>query len=142
MSVEDNKVSNVAEPVAEKHEFVSDYVLVSLVDFCNNSSLEIGISLYVGGSVITGILISGKSYADAVASKMEESGVKALADWFRNFGEETFGPESSISEDIPEMIHLKEAKIFDGTVTHYLGWWRGRIKSVDGHCVGQMSRNV
>lgn len=140
MNTEEDEVTN-ARIEDNEVELPSDYVLISLVDFCNNSTFEVGITLFMGGSIITGIMVSGKNYTDSVASLMDKAGGNALAEWFRNFGEETFGPESKISEDIPTMIHLKEATIYDGTVTHKLGWWRGRIKSVDGHSMGIMSRS-
>lgn len=139
MSNETQEVEKEEAPIVDPT--LKDLVLVTLVNTCNKSDLEIGITLLVGGIVITGNLVSGKKYIDGVASLFEEANAKALAEWYREFGEEAYGSEGSHQSQIPEMIHLKDAKIMDGTATHNVGWWRGKINSVDGHNIGYMTRD-
>lgn len=118
-----------------------DSLLAFLVNLCNESSLEVGITLTVGGNLITGKLISGRKYCNEVASQMEAAGETGatIAKYYREFGEEYFGKQDDDNFVTPEMIHLENAKVVGaGSVIQNLGFWRGRLRSVEGHTIGEL----
>ncbi|MEC0090110.1 hypothetical protein [Paenibacillus macquariensis] len=136
MSDETEIVSEGIDP------FLKDEILIWLVENSNQINSRLGITLLVGGSVVTGILISGKSYINGVVSELYEVGETTIASYYREFGVEVYGDSSSEDEQItPEMIHLKDAQILDGAVVRDVGWWRGKISSVDGYSIGGNRNN-
>ena len=48
----------------------SDYFLTYLVQTVNVFSMEIGITLFVQGSIVSGLLIGGKAYFEGLSSEM------------------------------------------------------------------------
>lgn len=122
--------------------FLKDAILIWLVENCNQTNAPLGITLLISGSIVTGTLISGKSYIDGVASELNEAGEYAIARYYREFGEEVYEDSSPEDEQvIPEMIHLKDAQILTGSLVRNIGWWRGKISSIDGHSIGVLKHN-
>ena len=148
-----------------QHETV-DWFLQSLVAIANRSGFEIGITLNVGGSIISGILVGGAKYFDGVAEEwrigyLQSGGKSEDADFWKSTisefskiykesiekqeqaAREGTQPESSPGELYPEYIHLKDAQM------HYSGqdpipanrgiWWRGRLQAVDGFSLGSLT---
>lgn len=130
--IDDNE--NIPEEI---DPFLKDAILIWLVENCNQTNAPLGITLLIGGSIVTGTLISGKSYIDGVASELNEAGEYVVAKYYREFGEEVYEDSSPEDEQvIPEMIHLKDAQILNGAMVRNIGWWRGKISSIDGHSIG------
>jgi len=131
MSDETEIVSEGIDP------FLKDEILIWLVENCNQINSRLGITLLIGGSIVTGTLISGKSYINGVVSELYEVGETTIASYYREFGEEVYGDSSPEDEQItPEMIHLKDVQILGGAAVRNVGWWRGKISSVDGYSIG------
>ncbi|OAB46578.1 hypothetical protein [Paenibacillus antarcticus] len=136
MNDETEMVSEGTDP------FLKDEILIWLVENCNQINSRLGITLLIGGSVVTGTLISGKSYINGVVSELYELGETTIASYYREFGEEVYGDTSLEDEQItPEMIHLNDAQILDGAAVRNVGWWRGKISSVDGYSIGGIKNN-
>lgn len=142
------------EPVAPApgtHEPFSDWFLQDLVDVANNSESGdfIGITLNVGGFLISGTLISGRQYFTDLANAMtpdasddDKEAVDGIRRFFSEYGEvyqprkENEEPDSSRVR----FIHLKDAKFFQpggspipanqGTL------WRGQVYAVNGFFLG------
>jgi hypothetical protein len=112
------------------------------------------ITLSVGGLLISGDMIGGKTYFDEFARQFK--------DGFRNISSETastieeafkrlgdvYDPIQKESQGIaaiskPHLIHLKDAQIYQsgaGLPPSEKGvLWRGRLEAVDGFTLGRVS---
>ncbi|MGF7050243.1 hypothetical protein J2T13_004768 [Paenibacillus sp. DS2015] len=123
-----------------------DDLLATLVFKSNNDTLDLGLGviLTVGGALISGKLISGKSYCDGLARMINYSGniERRYGKFFTEFGEERYGDQDGdYDEDgeiqLPSYIHLKDARMITGNID--LGWWRGKLTSVDGFTIVEIS---
>src|SRR5450755_3147485 len=71
-----------------------DFVLQAIVDLTNETGIEMGITLCVGGIVVSGQLISGKTYFEEIANEaLQASGPadqaevrQSFSDYLGNFG--------------------------------------------------------
>lgn len=108
--------------------------------------LEVGITLSIGPTMVTGQLCSGKAYLEGVAKDFEDSGkgkpgqpiAETFAEAVRAFAEKAYGPER---DDRPvSYIHLRDARHFlpgaQGGLPTKGTWWRGKLSSVDGFSFG------
>jgi len=125
-----------------------DHTLRLIVDLVNSSDLEMGITLTGGGFLISGTLISGKSFFDGLADEMatsfeDESPKKAIHDYFARFGEIYATIAEGREHQLPIYIHLKDARHFHNSGKPMPGnrgvYWRGRISQVVGFCMGTLS---
>ena len=144
---DNNKVDVTALPVAKV-----DWFLQNFVNMANNpaAGIEIGITLHVGGTLVSGTLISGKKYFDGIAEIMVKANTNMpeIAESWRSFSE--FGtiydapPEDSTQKN-PQYIHLLNAHTFSsgGTpIPSGLGvLWRGRLTDVSGFSLGVLNQN-
>lgn len=132
--------------LVEKDGVGADHVLQYLVSLINGvGSASMGITLTIGGSLVTGLLISGDSFFEQFSSdlaggfaKQDETTEKIRATLNR-FGDKYRNDRIS-DEDVasPVYIHLKEAKIYapGGIVPKQSLLWRGKVSSVDGFMLG------
>jgi len=123
-----------------------DFLLTQFVSTSNSTSLELGLTLNIGGTLITGTLVSGETYCEGVAQSFSNTGGKVgegLADAIRLFGKKVFGSESEDEDNDndtgPDMIHLKNATVHQGQNKYHTQWWRGKLRSVDGFSFGTFS---
>jgi hypothetical protein len=127
---------------------LEDWFLQNLVDFANKYNMAIGITLNVGGFLISGLLISGKEYFQGFASDFA-SGVKekelaeTVKELFSKYGD-IYKEQEGIEIPLPIYIHLKEARFFNTAGGPIPGnravWWRGRISQVQGFILGNLSK--
>jgi hypothetical protein len=125
---------------------IADPYLLTLVHMANIGQFSAGVTLTVGGLIVTGDLISGASYFERL-SKMVQSESKSLDDeskksvgeFFLSFGEE-YKPDSNQPESklTPiQFIHIGKARLIShGHKPIDLRLWRGRIDSIDGFTIG------
>lgn len=139
--------------LAEKDK---DWFLVSLLNIVNRGTIEFGITLNVGGSVVSGTLISGKKYFEefaalfsaALGPQGDSSEGPSVEESFRQLGQIYDMPESGEGEEHKQQgpvsyIHLNNASVFftDGTIPSNAGvLWRGKLSSVDGFNLGSLTR--
>jgi hypothetical protein len=138
----------------------ADFVLQAIVALTNNTAIELGITLCVGGIVVSGQLTSGKRYFEGIASEaLQASGPadqavvrQAISDYLGNFGKVIYGRAESeeqlgIEGDeaikrVPGFIHLRDARFFHNSGQPMPAnrgiWWRGRLSAVDGFSLGAM----
>lgn len=127
-----------------------DWFLAELVRRANEGGLRVGVTLCVGGAIVSGTLIGGRDYFEGIA----DNAAAATADpataeraraFFRSpaamyraaWGE---GGELGPDEDPLAYIHLADARFFIATGQPLPGshgvLWRGRLAAVDGFVLG------
>ena len=125
-----------------------DWFLQTLVTIVNHADIEIGITLSVGGFLVSGLLIGGAQYFDGFgqefASAFPDPDVAADMHGLFAKNAEIYRNESPESpQGPPSYIHLKNAKIF-----HHSGpavpqnrtvYWRGLLTHVDGFSLGNLA---
>jgi hypothetical protein len=121
-------------------------LLVQMVD--KKPPFDIGITLFVQGSIVTGLLIGEDVYFEGLSNDMPDSFTEDFQKLFTLIQSwDTNSPgnqeEQNQLRNI-EFIHLKNAKFFLGNslVPNNKGtYWRGRLSRVDGFSLGQLSSN-
>ncbi|MBB6021423.1 hypothetical protein HNR77_002518 [Paenibacillus sp. JGP012] len=119
-----------------------DFTLENLVRFAN-IGYSVSITLNVNGTLISGLLTSGKDYMETVAQSFEGVSKQGdtLASVYRGISESMYSGEALPLSDLSlEFVHLKEAVIFQGNTDFNVGYWRGKINSVDGFSIGKIKK--
>ncbi|MGE6115874.1 gas vesicle accessory protein GvpU [Aeromonas salmonicida] len=133
------------EQVVERNGFVIDEHLANVVDLFNiNPGMSFGITLTVGGTLISGQLISGKEYFDYLANLLHRDGLaedsvsNTLSNEMKWMSEHIYSKESV---GRPTHIHLKNAKHYFGDTSMPTngGYWRGRLCEVSGFMLGEVT---
>jgi len=140
------------ETVDEEEDFSdgTDWLLRAIIKNYSQSGYEIGVTLTVGGSVISGLLISGRSYFAELAKMLVSNSVSEddifaeLADDLGGLGAEIYDKPTDAPDDWQQspitFIHLKGARFHapghagiplkDGFL------WRGKLASIDAFSIG------
>ncbi len=123
-----------------------DWFIQSLVNVANVAPLSFGVTLQVSGLLVSGYLVSGKAYFQAIGQQIVSGLVQnaALADQMRQMFAtfESAYPNDPTQKDrpVPQFVHLQNARFYstDGTpVPSNAGvWWRGRISQISGIVIG------
>jgi hypothetical protein len=129
-----------------------DWFLQSIIETVVAHGVEIGVTLTVGGTTISGMLISGQKYFDELADALKKSSAEegdihsVLADGWRHMKAVYEKPEGASDDWTPPQagfVHLKNAFIFANGGPPMPGnqglLWRGNLASVDGFAIGNMS---
>ena len=125
----------------------ADWFLQHFVKLANNPeySVEVSITLNVGGVLVYGTLIGGKTYFSAIGDLLSKANTNMpdVSNQWKSISD--FGsiyqpnPEDEQPAATPEYIHLKNAKTIVGD-SHLSagpgGWWRGRVAEVSGFNFG------
>jgi hypothetical protein len=120
----------------------TDWFLGMLVNMINGNDNCIGITLSVGGSIISGQLISGHKYFEefaAVFCKNYTDYNAEMVSKFSSFGDVYKSDDKSMPVNY---IHLKDAKVFQSggtTIPSSSVLWRGKLDSIDGFFLGYLS---
>lgn len=120
-----------------------DADLVFLVKIVNKTHASIGLTLFFNGLIITGQLISGKTYYEHVSDRMKEVGDAgiALSGYFSDSAENVYSPTEK--EDAPtNFMHLKDVKVRSdsgGINALNEAFLRMKVEEVSGHIIGTMS---
>lgn len=130
-----------------------DWFLASLISVVNQSGSKLGVTLTIGGSVVSGNLCSGKAYFDAVGVTLgkawgDNPGENSVQESIASYGG-IYSPPSDGSDKKappPTFIHLENAQVWaPGIATPIPSnggvWWRGRLSEVAGWSLGVLSRN-
>ena len=126
-----------------------DWYLQNLVSAVNNSNLEFGITLYVDGAILSGLLVSGRKYFETFANEFSDA-YPGDTEGKENI-RQAFASNASIydregSEDDrppPQFIHLMNSRCFSPggqPLPNNRGvLWRGKINAVSGFSLGSLS---
>ncbi|MBZ4418028.1 gas vesicle accessory protein GvpU [Myxococcus sp. RHSTA-1-4] len=128
-----------------------DWYLESLVHIVTATKFSIGVTLSVGGTVVTGQLISGKEYLELSAGQISdafkrlgvsEEGAKGIKESLASPAERLYREETDAQPAGYGYIHLKDARIVTGAASHALGGslWRARLSTVDGFSLGELTQ--
>jgi len=129
-----------------------DWFLAELVRRANEGGLSMGLTLCVGGVLVSGALIGGREYfegfAGEVASGVADPAVARKAREFFRSPAALYQPEegrpggakvSSVADPL-SYIHLKAARFFTASgepiPVNHGGYWRGKLSAVDGFVLG------
>ncbi|MDH7805507.1 MULTISPECIES: gas vesicle accessory protein GvpU [unclassified Rhizobium] len=126
-----------------------DWMLAWVIAHAEAYGLEVGVTLSVSGSLISGSVISGRKYIEELSSSFRTAkGPSAeLAETLaKNFGQwSAVYPESGSEIDIlsvkPTYIHLRNARVYQSSgapIPNNGMLWRGKVKAVDGFTVGDL----
>jgi hypothetical protein len=131
-----------------------DWFLAHLIGHADAYGLSQGVTLTVGGTVITGMLIGGRAYFEGVQKLMlasapsddENSLNKVLADTYGGFVDIYPSADGSTKpwDAKPNYIHLRDARYLDaeGHQAPQNGmFWRGKLADVSGFTIGMVDRN-
>ena len=131
-----------------------DWFLTTLVNLANSGALEMGVTLLVGGLLVSGTLVGGATYFEGFSRSFYEGFSSSFPDdpevsesvrsSFAQLG--LLYPSSgdgNTSLPPPEFIHLKQAKFFTPgnkpTPDNQGVWWRGRLSEISGFHLGNLS---
>jgi hypothetical protein len=123
-----------------------DWYLQRLVSIANASELEVGITLVIGGSVVSGRLIGGRKYFEEFAREFSDAwpgdAKDRIRDAFARQGEIYSAGSEEDKAVPPQFIHLADARCFypGSQLPNNSGvLWRGKINAVSGFSLGALS---
>jgi hypothetical protein len=129
----------------------SDFLLMTLVHLVNVSSLKMGITLFIQGTVVSGVLISKKLYFEGVSNQLKTMGLfptdvgdDAIDTLINSLQPPTNSSDILEAEKLPikaEFIHLENVRIQYGnssTLFNQKVFWRGRLSRIDGFFLGHL----
>jgi hypothetical protein len=105
------------------------------------------LTLHVSGTVISGILVSGKRFFELLADWLTSEGAQGLADSLaRPIAEMFREPDTEPADDehdglsLLDYIHLRAARVFTSGNDRPLPetFWRGRLSHVSGWSFGTL----
>jgi hypothetical protein len=123
-----------------------DWFLQNLVNMANSNGLNFGITLNVGGFLVSGQLVGGKEYFEGFGSDFaspfgDSEAAEDIRASFAQHGDIYSSGDEAVPP--PSYIHIKEAKFFNTNGNPIPGnkgvWWRGRISQIDGFSLGSLS---
>lgn len=129
-----------------------DWFLQSTIETIINSGVEMGITLIVGGTIVSGTLIDGRKFfielGDALTADSKSAGdsYETLGTGWKEFAALYDKPENAPEDWSPPsagFIHLRDARYHapgqNPLPTHKGVLWRGKLSSVDGFNIGSLS---
>ena len=128
---------------------LADWFLEELVILANDSGFGFGVTLQVGGLLVSGTLASGAAYFEGVAAEtapaLEGDLAETFQKWFGNFRDlANRKPPDGVPRTV-RFIHLRDAKFYNTTGSPIPGnrgvWWRGRISEVGGFVLGTLGES-
>jgi hypothetical protein len=124
-----------------------DYLLKYLLQVVNTDIMRIGITLFVNGPIVSGILISEKKYFSNLLKTIGEGKATAnptTPEYVKNenlriFVDGLYGAKDlqlAQSQTENEFIHLEDISV-NGVKLGVT--WRGKASSIDGYFIGELS---
>jgi hypothetical protein len=122
-----------------------DWFLQTLVNLANtgDGNIEIGMTLLVGGFLVSGKMVGGGKYFDGFArdlasSLADQTNAEKIRTSFSQFGE--IYKTDAVNPPSTAYVHLMEARFFNtagNPIPANRGvWWRGRLAEVSGFMIG------
>jgi hypothetical protein len=128
-----------------------DWFLQSTIESIIGRGVEIGVTLTVGGAIISGMLISGQTYfkelGDTLTAASREEGDmhSILGEAWKEYTAIYEKPEDAAEDWTPPpagYIHLREARFFSPSqraIPDKGILWRGKLSSIDAFSIGNLS---
>jgi hypothetical protein len=133
------------QPLSEVRD--QDWFLALLVGLAN-SGTQFGITLQVGGFLVSGTLSGGAEYFDNFALDFARGfpspeGAETMRTAFASGGDIYRNLKDGDEQPPTDYIHLKGARFFNTSgnpiPTEKGIWWRGRTSEVSGFVLGSLS---
>lgn len=123
---------------------VKDEDLLFLNDIVNRTNCGIGITLFVGGNIISGTLIAGRKYYKFVSDNLKAIGSEgeALSQYFEKKGDVGYTSEDPDFKYPNNFLHLENVQVRSdkGTMdTLANAMLRVKIEEVEGHIFGNIN---
>lgn len=145
--MEDNYRKEILETIRVDDK---DWFLQTLVGMANDG-FGIGLSLNVGGLIISGVLCSGKDYFYSFGEQLGDAyrdspdGAAEFAKSYKALGDDVYS-ESEENPSPASYIHMKNAQFFspkgDSIPSNGEGTlWRGKVAEIDGFSLGRFSKS-
>ena len=130
-----------------------DLMLASFVNLANRGTIgELGLSLLVGGSWVTGQLIGARAWFEGLARSLDEAGAaEGFADVIRMVGAQVYPSESEreaageVGEEddtvLPSFLHVRDAHVIGENgraVPTQGGYVRVRLEEVAAWMLGRI----
>ncbi|HVY32582.1 MAG TPA: gas vesicle accessory protein GvpU [Polyangiaceae bacterium] len=120
-----------------------DWFLSALVTIMNSlRGAGLGITLQVGGLLVTGQLASGADYLEETGEGLDAALTGGKRDSIAKAMGELAEKLYSNEKQAPGYIHIRNARFFkpgaNGIPQESKKWWRGRLSEVDGFIIGAM----
>lgn len=125
-----------------------DWFLQRLVATVNSTNIEFGITLFVEGAIISGLLVGGQKYFETFAQEFadnypgDDEGKENIRQAFASHAG-IYTDENPDDRPPPQFIHLINSKCFsagDEPLPSNRGvLWRGKIKAVSGFSLGSLT---
>jgi len=126
----------------------TDWFLQKLVSLANTMGLSFGVTLFVEGVMISGMLVSGKRYFEAFADEFssnypgDDEAKEEVRGGIASHTAIYAGDDSDNEPPPPQYIHLVDARCFapggQPIPTNRGVLWRGRINAVSGFNLGTL----
>lgn len=127
----------------------TDWLLQEFISMVNTYDMAIGITLNVGGLLVSGELIGGKKYFEGIGKDFaislggSDKIKKSFEDWGRKIYSGETNKKSRRDLKEPYFIHLKNAKFYypgQQPIPKNQGVrWRSRLEAIDAFCLGSLS---
>jgi hypothetical protein len=117
-------------------------LLIILAEVVNPSDdFEVGITLNVQGTIVSGIMISARRYYETMGKLLTEANKGRGNDEIKKAFDELSNVASKHDGKEYNMIYLKDVIFFTGQklVPQRSTYWIGKIASVDGFIFGNLS---
>jgi len=129
-----------------------DWLLSDLITVFAQNGMEMDITLNIGGTLVSGTLISGKTYFNEMADGfvkapgLSTETVQVMDKYWRGWADIYDKPEDAGEDWEPgpaSYVHLRNTRCFNGgdspIPVNRGPLWRGRLSSIDGFWLGSLS---
>jgi hypothetical protein len=123
-----------------------DWLLQWLGGFINETNLRIGITLTVGGNMITGTLISHQTYFERLANDFSTPFAVASPETQEVIHAKILSFNASVDPEKTQApiqyIHLDNARVYTGgdqILPDEGTLWRGKLAAVEGFILGELN---
>ena len=145
MSVTETEKNAPKEQIGIPDMSAPDWHLADIVSIVNKANISIDITLTVGGTLLSGRLISGKEYFEAVAERFnndspaENTVGNFFAEFMNDVAKNMYG--EGVDASRTAFIHLANAQHFSGVtpIPTKGTYWRGRLCEVSGYSFGSLA---
>ncbi|MFC6841510.1 gas vesicle accessory protein GvpU [Xanthomonas theicola] len=126
-----------------------DWYLQKLVTIVNTSAVQFGITLFVEGAIVSGLLVGGKKYFETFAQEFsaaypgDAEGKESIRQAFASHATIYDAAEDQQATSPPQFVHLIDSRCFSlagQPVPNNRGvLWRGKINAISGFSLGSLS---
>jgi hypothetical protein len=145
MNSEEEKNKTEKPVLPEIEDIQSDWFLERIVKTIDGTDDEIGITLNIGGILLSGLIISVHKYFQWFADSMgiDDADRERLREYYKVYGD-VYLKEKEANAKPPVFIHMKDAKFYQPGGNNSIptvegSYWRGRITTVDGFILGKLT---